>query len=194
MPSNKQYKWHLDTGYSLSIFVYSPQTSPPVRRCTCSQPVITVCPKPGIKLLPPGQHHPSSLSAPTSSRIPYAFPLLFPFFPPLAATSVPLAISELAAADSASSISAVYGLSVLVAGRRFGSSLPTAGIAVASMVWKGAGTKWPAASNHSVKERVMVMVSGLEDLDLGGSMVMVRVYSGMFLRVEVAIVTCEGRV
>lgn len=122
-------------------------------------------------------------------HLPYAFPLLFPFFPPLAATSVPLAISELAAADSASSISGVYGLSVLAAGRRLGSSLPTAGIAVASIVWKGAGTKWPAASNHSVNGRVMVNVSGLADLDLGW-MVIVRLYSGMFLRVEVAIVIC----
>lgn len=146
-----------------------------------------------------------SASIPPRPRLntrPYAFPLLFPFFVPLAATSVPLAISELAAAaaDSASSISGVYGLpSVLAAaaagGRRLGSSLPTAGIDVASMVWKGAGTKWPAASNHSAKERVTVKVAGEAGLeDWAGSMVMVSVYSGTFLRVEVAIVICaEGR-
>lgn len=49
--------------------------------------------------------------------------------------------------------------------------MPMAGTVEASMVWKGVATKWPAASNHSVKDRARSMVRGLPDLE---AMVMVR--------------------
>lgn len=59
-------------------------------------------------------------------------------------------------------------------------------MAVASTVWRGATTRWPAVSNQSAKGRTVDMVSALPDL---GWIVMVRWYCGMFFLVDVAIVT-----
>ncbi len=65
-----------------------------------------------------------------------------------------------------SSISALYfwsAASVLVGATLLGSSSPIAGTNVASMVWKGAATKRPAASNHSEKGRESFTSTDLPD-------------------------------
>jgi hypothetical protein len=131
------------------------------------------------------------LSFSPSPRHIYAAFLLFPpFFPeasvPLAATS-----GENCGALSASNISALYPCDTEAAsvGTRLGSNLAMTGIDEASMLWKGGATKWPAASNQSAKGRVKVIVSAFFEEDLGVT-VTDTVYSGMFFRVEVAIVIC----
>lgn len=80
----------------------------------------------------------------------------------------------------ASSSSAMYSalLAAAAAAAKFGfaallgSRVPTTGTEEASMDWKGVATKWPASSNHSVKERERCRVWGLPPF--GEETVMVR--------------------
>lgn len=99
----------------------------------------------------------------------YAFLRLPPFFASVPdAASAPDAVP--AALASASKISGVYpGVPAVVpaASRAFNnlleSNAPTTGIPVAIIVWNGAATKCPAASNHSLNGRLTVSVSALLD-------------------------------
>ena len=93
-------------------------------------------------------------------------------FPPFFALTLPVELARSGPdveAASMSSISALYFWSAASRGAGaieatlFESSLAIVGTEVASIDWNGGATKWPAASNHSVKERDRLMVRDVEE-------------------------------
>lgn len=87
-------------------------------------------------------------------------------FPPVWSTSAPDAAAccpsgeDKYASKTAESapLSRFPEAAVVAEATRLGSAWPITGTAVASTVWNGNAMKWPAESNHSVKERLISTV------------------------------------